>query len=350
MSDKFREFVKKIGSGPHTGKHLTREEAAMAMEMMLVQTATPAQIGAFLIAHRIVRPTGTELAGMLDTYDKYGPKLQPVASHDRSPLILGIPYDGRSRTQPLGPIVSLILAAAGVPVILHGGDRIPTKYGTPLVELWQAWDIDWTGLSLDRVQDIFAATGLGFIYTPTLFPTLAGLTTYRDQIGKRPPLATLELIWCPYAGDAHLAFGFVHPPTENFALVALSLRQSPSTVTTIKGLEGSTDLPRDRAAIIGTRRGSGELERTFLHHYDWDLSNHNPPILPTPEAIAAFDLILAGKDRETELYKSIRWNAGFYLALAGAVEDLATGMVAAEEMFSSGKVKSKLAQIRDLTP
>ena len=111
MSDRFREFIQKIGSGSHTSKSLTREEAATAMTMMLEQTATPAQIGAFLIAHRIKRPTGAELAGMLDAYGAMGPQLQPVASHGRMPMVFGIPYDGRSRTAPVAPLVALILTA-----------------------------------------------------------------------------------------------------------------------------------------------------------------------------------------------------------------------------------------------
>jgi anthranilate phosphoribosyltransferase len=76
MSNAFRELLKKVGSGVHTGKDLTRSEAAAATRMMLLQEATPAQIGAFMIAHRIKRPTSEEVAGMLDAYDELGPKLQ----------------------------------------------------------------------------------------------------------------------------------------------------------------------------------------------------------------------------------------------------------------------------------
>ena len=79
MSNVFRELLKKVGSGNHTGENLTRAQAATATKMMLLGEATPAQIGAFLIAHRIRRPTGEELAGMLDAYDELGPKLQPIA-------------------------------------------------------------------------------------------------------------------------------------------------------------------------------------------------------------------------------------------------------------------------------
>jgi anthranilate phosphoribosyltransferase len=346
MSDRFREFVQKIGSGSHTGKSLTRAEAATAMEMMLLQTATPAQIGAFLIAHRIVRPTGAELAGMLDAYAKMGPQLQPVASHTRSPVIFGIPYDGRSRTAPLAPLVSLILTAAGIPIILHGGNRMPTKYGIPLVDIWQEWGINWTQVSIAKIQHIFATAGLGFIYTPTNFATAAGLTPYRDQIGKRPPIATLELMWCPYAGDAHLIFGYVHPPTEQTALIAASLREIPQKITTIKGLEGSTDLPRDRAVIIGVHQSGQELERIFLHHYDYNLSNINAPLLPTPELMANFATVLQGQP--SELLNSVLWNAGFYFWHCGSANDMTDGMHQARELLSSGAASQQLAKIREL--
>jgi anthranilate phosphoribosyltransferase len=344
MSDRFRKFVQIIGSGPHTGKSLTREEAAEAMELMLQQTSTPAQIGAFLIAHRIKRPTGAELAGMLDTYAKLGPQLQPVASHSRSPVILGIPYDGRSRTVPIAPLVSLMLTAVGIPTILHGADWMPTKYGLPLIDIWQEWGIDWTHLSLDRIQDIFAQTGLGFVYTPTLFPAAAGITPFREQIGKRPPIATLELLWCPYAGDAHLIFGYVHPPTEQMALIAATLRNTPLKITTVKGLEGSSDLPRDRAVIIGVHQSDRELERIFLHHYDYGLSNINPPLLSTPELMANFATVLEGEP--SELLNSVLWNAGFYLWHCGGATDMTAGMKLAQELLSSGVVSKHLAEIK----
>ena len=66
--DRFKQHLRKVGSGEHTSKGMSRDEAADAMELMLQGEATPAQIGAFLIAHRIRRPEPQELTGMLDTY------------------------------------------------------------------------------------------------------------------------------------------------------------------------------------------------------------------------------------------------------------------------------------------
>ena len=111
MSNAFRELLKKVGSGVHTCENLSRQEAADATRMMLLQEATPAQIGAFLISHRIKRPTGEELAGMLDAYDELGQKLQPMtggtSAREGSPvMVFCCPYDGRDRTSPVTPVTA----------------------------------------------------------------------------------------------------------------------------------------------------------------------------------------------------------------------------------------------------
>ncbi len=51
---------------------------------------------------------------MLDAYDELGPKLQPIAS-ERPVTVMGIPYDGRTRTAPIAPLTALVMATAGVP-------------------------------------------------------------------------------------------------------------------------------------------------------------------------------------------------------------------------------------------
>jgi len=308
MSQAFRELLKTIGSGPHTGKNLDRSQAAEAMRLMLTQAATPAQIGAFLIAHRIKRPTGEELAGMLDAYAALGPRFGPIAS-ERPVVSFGIPYDGRSRTAPLGIVTALILAAAGIPVLLHGGDRMATKYGLTLTELWQALGVDWTPASLDDLRHTLEQQQIAFCYVPKHFPETIALTTYRDEIGKRPPLATLELLWSPYEGPQHRVMGFVHPPTELMMREALALH-AIEDFTTVKGLEGSPDLPHDRTVIAGLAQ-AGRFDRLCLN--PWDLG-YSQPNLPLQEPIALaqqMETVLQGK--ASDWRSSVIWNAGFYL-------------------------------------
>ncbi|NEO27811.1 MAG: anthranilate phosphoribosyltransferase family protein [Kamptonema sp. SIO4C4] len=343
MSNTFRELLKKIGSGPHTGKNLSREEATQATKMILQEEATPAQIGAFLIAHRIKRPTADELAGMLDAYDELGCLLSPLP-RDVTVTVMGVPYDGRSRTAPVTPITGLILAAAGVPVLQHGGNCMPTKYGIPLVEVWQGLGVDFTRLSLQQVHTSLEQTGFGFIYTPRHFPLVETLVSYREQVGKRPPFATVELIWSPYRGKTHLVAGFVHPPTEKFMQGTLALR-GVGQYTLVKGLEGSCDLSRDRTAIIATHNpNDSEFQRLKLHPRDYQLDGKDVSLTSQSEYLEKLEMILAG--HSNELHKTILWNGGFYLWRCGVSSSLAAGIQEANSLLQSGKVKQKRQEIQ----
>jgi anthranilate phosphoribosyltransferase len=352
MSDTFRELLKKVGSGAHTSEALTRTEAETATRMILLQEATPIQIGAFLIAHRIKRPTGTELAGMLDAYDVLGPKVPAIPS-SIPVTVFSVPYDGRSRTAPMLPLTALVLATAGCPILMHGGDRMATKYGVPLTELWQSLGVNWAGVSLAHIQQSLAEVNLGFLYIPQHFPLLQPLAEAREQLGKRPPFATLELFWCPYAGEAHLVSGYVHPPTEMMLQEALQLR-GLRRYTTVKGLEGSCDLPRNRTAIIGVHHSthspnsdqpSSDLERLLLNARDLSLQGREVPYHTLEDWAAVAKSVLKG-NRETELYRATLWNSGFYLWHLGRAPTLAAGVEMANTLLQNHQVADHLVQLR----
>jgi anthranilate phosphoribosyltransferase len=310
----------------------------------LLQEATPIQIGAFLIAHRIKRPTGTELAGMLDAYDALGPKVTAI----ESPLpvaVFSVPYDGRSRTAPILPLTALVLATAGCPVLMHGGDRIATKYGVPLLELWQSLGVDWSGLSLEQVHRSLAQNRLSFLYTTPHFLELKPLMEARDQLGKRPPFSTLELFWCPYAGQARLVSGYVHPPTEVMLQEAFALR-GRTDYTTVKGLEGSCDLPRDRTAIMGAHTASRpDLERILLNARDWNLSGSEVAYQDLETWALSAQEVLQGK-QTSALHAAVLWNSGFYLWHFGLAATVAEGIALANTLLCEQQVGAQLKAVQ----
>lgn len=344
MSDEFRELLKRVGSGTHTSKDLTRAEAAAATKMMLLQTATPAQIGAFAIAHRIKRPTPEELAGILDTFDELGGKLKICPQHRHQPVVLGNPYDGRSRTVPVTIVTALILAAAEIPVVLHGGDCMPTKYGIPLKEIWQHLGIDFTQFDLISSQNIYEQTKIGFIYLPQHFPAAHNFVTFREQIGKRPPFATAELAWCPVAGESHLVAGFVHPPTEERFRSTFKIRNTWN-FTLVKGLEGSCDLSRSRTGIIALSN-SGGFERLLLDPADYGLNGSDVNFESNERAIALMQEVIRGEN--SELFPAAILNGGFYLWRFGVASSLESGFALAEEMLANRRVADKLTQLKSV--
>ena len=360
MSDTFRELLKLVGSGPHTGKELSREQAKAATLAMLSGEATPAQIGAFMIAHRIRRPTPVEMAGMFDAYKTLSGQLQPLPNQQQPigqqpvetqpvsqtyPLVFGIPYDGRTRTAPVGPISALIVATAGVPAIQHGGDRMPTKHGICLVELWQQLGVDWTGLSLEQSQQIFETQQLGFVYQPQHFPAAETLVPYREQIGKRPPFATLELAWTPYSGAATTIAGYVHPPTENLLQQMCKAVGGFHRFVAVKGLDGSCDLPRNRTGIVSIDPLNGsEPERLLLHPREFGLGGEELPCVSDEEWGRSMQAVLQGETGDW--LDTCVWNGGFYLWLAGVTSTIAEGLELARELLVSGKVRAYLQTLQ----
>jgi anthranilate phosphoribosyltransferase len=323
---RFRTYLGKVGSGEHTSTGLSREEAADAMQLMLDGIASPVQIGAFLIAHRIRRPEPQELAGMLDVYRRRGPTLT-----SREPAIcFGMPFDGRSRTAPIYPLTALVLAAAGIPAVMHGGKRMPVKYGVTAAELFESLGLTLYGHPLNWVQTSLNRWNLALVHQPDHLPEAESLIEIREEIGKRPPLASLELIWTAHQGEHLLVSGFVHSPTEARAWEALHLVDEANVIT-VKGLEGSTDLPISRTCVTGRSIG-GSGERLFLNPRDYDCDGVDPPWVDiehwTQQALAA----LRGQG---ELADALRWNSGTYLWLAGRCADHQAGIHRAEALLTS---------------
>jgi anthranilate phosphoribosyltransferase len=322
---RFRELIAKVGSGEHTSTGLSREEAREAMALMLSSSLDPAQLGAFLIAHRIRRPTPEELSGMLDTFQAQGPTL---TTPGRRALCFAVPYDGRSRTAPLLPLIALTLAAAGQPVILHGGGPMPVKYGVTLAELFAALGVPWDTLSLEAVQERLDRHNLALTHQPLHFPAAEGLVRTRDLIGKRPPVASLELLWTPHRGDRLLISGFVHPPTEQRAWQALRTC-GEGEVLTIKGLEGSTDLPTTRAGITARLRG-GDTERVVLHPRDHGIT---APEVAWQGLETWRDQAMAALRGEGPLAEALHWNLGCLLWLSDQIGSLPEGLQQARALL-----------------
>ena len=254
---------------------------------------------------------------------------------------------GDSRTVPVTIITALILATADVPVVLHGGDCMPTKYGLPLIQIWQELGVDFSRLDLASMQSIYDRTQIGFVYLPQHFIAADEFVTFREQIGKRPPFATAELVWCPIVGDVRLVAGFVHPPTEERFRETFKIRGTQN-YTLVKGLEGSCDLSRSRTGIIALGQENDDFERLLLNASDYQLNGSDVSFESASQAIALIQEVIQGKNNQ--LSPSAILNGGFYLWRFNIVPTLESGFNLAAKMLNSGKIAQKLAQLSSAIP
>ena len=332
MSDKYEKFktyLKKIGSGEVTGKSLTREETKSALKLMLKEEASAAQIGGFMIAHRIRRPIPEELAGMIDAYIELGPKIQSP-NNQRRPVFFGMPFDGRKKTAPIYPLTTLLLLTQKQPVILHGGSPMPVKYGVTHNELFQALGLNLTGLSITQLQIFFNHNELALIHQPDHFPLAENLIPYRDQIGKRPPLASMELIWTCHQGKHLHISGYVHSPTETRHWKTLGL-MGEENIITVKGLEGGVDLSISRSSTIGHYRNHVGSRKVF-HPKDYECSGKDIEWSNIEEWQRFAMQALNGKG---PLTKALEWNAGIYFFYSGLCNDIEEGINKVKEIIHS---------------
>ena len=163
----------------------------------------------------------------------------------------------------------------------------------------------------------------------------------REEIGKRPPVASLELLWTPHQGEHLLVSGFVHPPTESRAWEALSAA-GETDVLMVKGLEGGTDLPTTRAGICSRLR-QGEPERLLLHPREHGIDAAEVPF----EGLEQWrQLALAALAGEGALAPALRWNLAAYLWFAGEHPQLDAALEQADALLHAQAGLRQLERLR----
>jgi anthranilate phosphoribosyltransferase len=223
---------------------------------------------------------------------------------------------------------------------------MPTKYGLPLVEIFQALDLNLRPLSLAQRQNLLETHNLTFYYTPQHFPQTRILTDYRDQIGKRPPLATLDMIWSPYAGPARLIIGYVHPATETIIREALAAR-GQEDFTLVKGLEGSCDLRLSLTNIISTPDPDCERGMRYLklNPQDYGLAGKEVALISPEHYFQELKALL--NNDPSELRRAMLWNGGFYLWHCGICPDLKEGIQRTEALLENGKIRRQWQALKE---
>mgnify|MGYP002653805273 CR=1 FL=1 len=104
---------------------LTAEEAAWAMNEIMTDSATGAQIAAFGVGVKMKGAAPAELAGLSQAMLDHA----TLVDTDRAAIdIVGTGGD-RSHTVNISTMTSIVVAAAGVPVVKHGNRAASSKSG-----------------------------------------------------------------------------------------------------------------------------------------------------------------------------------------------------------------------------
>lgn len=335
------ELLAKVAKGPKTSKDLTWEECRQVMKALIEGEATPAQVGAFLIAMRFKTESVTELAALTAAARHYVPPL-PVS---RNLALVDVPtYAGKQDTFHAIVAATIVAVAAGAAVVMHGYDGIPGRPGAAgvLKALGIPVDADSKLVAEEVNRKGFAYLDIG-LYHPPLYRFLE----MRQELGVRNVFHPIARLLNPARAPVQIV-GLTHPP--HFEKTAEALRMLGATrALVIRGVEGDPELSASMMTRILELRDE-RITPLGVTPKDFGLA-----LIPSRE-MAGFPP--DQRDKEAELLRRIlqnrvqggpkEWvlmNAAMLLYAAGKGDSLAACFPVARAAIEGGAAARKLEEL-----
>ncbi|MEM6159905.1 DNA-binding protein YbiB [Erwinia sp. P6884] len=203
----YNKIIKEVGRGKNHARDLDLNTANELYRRILAGEVADLELGAILIALRIKGEGEEEMLGFYGAMQERVMRLSPPAS---LPMPIVIPsYNGARRQGNLTPLLAMLLAALGFPVVVHGVSDDPTRVTSEAV---------FAALGIEPVKYAGEAQAklekgeLVFMSVTTLCPPLARQLSLRWQMGVRNSAHTLAKLATPFGEDAALRLSSVSHP------------------------------------------------------------------------------------------------------------------------------------------
>lgn len=223
-----QQYLQDIGRGKEGARSLTRAQAGDLMGQLLDGRVDDLATGAFCVAMRIKGETPEEMAGFLDAIHQRLPALAAPAL----PWVVLPSYNGARKLPVLTPLLALLLAREGLPVLLHGSTTEARR--TTSAQVLQALG----HAPLGQLGTI-APGQLQHCTTDVLHPGLQRLLNARAAIGLRNPAHSLVKLLNPLGRQAQPALivgSYTHP--EYATSMAATQALVGATALLLRGTEG----------------------------------------------------------------------------------------------------------------
>lgn len=235
QAELIRSAIKRVAVGPDRGRDISRAEARQIGTHILRGETDPLQAAVFLIALRMKRESMEEYIGLFDALQE---AITPVAANVEQLYCLADPFDGFLRTNTVTPFIAPVLAACGMPALMHGVESVGPKYGVTAQQVYRMAGID-TGISQQAAVPAIERAGWCYIDQSQYAPELYALRELRDRVVKRTAITTLERLLMPLQGQAetHMVLGYVHRAYPEI-YATLAQHAGYNSILLFKGVEG----------------------------------------------------------------------------------------------------------------
>ncbi len=227
--DALKPFLTTISSGVT----LSAAEATEAFEIILAGEATPAQIGAFLMALRVRGETVEEITAGAQIMRRHA---LGVKAPDHALDTCGTGGDGTG-TYNISTATALVVAACGVHVAKHGNRALSSNSGSSQV-------LEQLGVRLDigpaAIENCILEAGIGFMFAPNHHAAMRHVGPARQELGLRTVFNLLGPLSNPAGANRQLLGVFSDRWVEPIAHVLKHLGSERAWV--VHGHDGMDEL------------------------------------------------------------------------------------------------------------
>ena len=320
------------------GQSLSRDEMRAVMTEVMTGAATPAQIGALLMALRIRGETIDEIVGAAEVMRGLVTRVQVPQEHLVD--LVGTGGDGANLFN-VSTAASFVVAAAGGRVAKHGNRSVSSSSGSSDV-------LEILGVPLDlspaHIAKSIETVGLGFMFAPAHHSAMKHAVGPRKDLGMR----TLFNILGPLTNPAHVERQVLGVFSPN---LCQSIAESLSKLGTKHALVVSSADGLDEISIAAPtavwEMRDGVVERFQIDPNDYGHGHKDLMGLGVNSAQESADLIksalshVSGETAE-RARSMMALNAGAAIYVSGVAATLKAGIAAADEAIGSGAALDKL--------
>ena len=331
------------------GTDLSEADTSWAMDQIMSGKATAAQIGGFAVALRVKGETPAEISGMADGMLSHAQRVRVDAP---AVDIVGTGGD-KSGSVNISTMTSIVVAAAGVPVVKHGNRAASSKSGA--ADVLESLGVT-IGLPAAAVERCVAELGIGFCFAPHFHPALRHVGAPRRELGVPTTFNLLGPLTNPGQPSAGL-IGCAYP--DKTELLARVFASRGITALLVRGDDGLDELTTTTTSSVWIVSG-GEVSTTSIDPATVGLSRATFEDLRGGDAefnARVVRELLAGKTgpiRDAVLFNAggaiaayrASTDGGFGADLAG---DIASGMKTAAAAIDSGTADALLPRWAELT-
>jgi anthranilate phosphoribosyltransferase len=305
------------------------------MNIIMTGQATPAQIGAYLVALRMKGETIPEITGSVRAMRDNAVKVNLKQNGEPVYDIVGTGGDG-AHTFNISTAAAFIVAGTGRKVAKHGNRAASSQCGSADVLSALGVNLD---LTAEQVARAIEEIGIGFMFAPKFHPAMKYAIGPRKEIGQRTIFNILGPLTNPAGAHIQLTGVYDARLTEPLANVLNELGSRAAMV--IHGAAGTDELNTCGLNRISHLR-DGAVRTYDLDPTDFGFSTATIQDLrggtPDESAVMMRELLtgqLHGARRESVLLNA----AG---TLAAETDDFKSALREAEESLESGKAFARL--------